>query len=187
MPTPSESLKLTYEDYLLFPDDGKRHEVIDGEHFLSPAPSTRHQTLLLNLAWQLKTFLRRHPLGEVWIAPVDVILSEADVVQPDLVLVAAAHAHIVTEKHVRGVPDLVVEILSANTRRQDEVVKRKLYHRSGVGEYWIVDPEVERVRVYRGGEGGEWACSDLDAEAGGTLTTPLLPGLAVPLAELFGE
>ncbi len=185
MTTLSPDLKLTFEDYLLFPDDGKRHELIDGEHYMTPAPNTRHQAISMNLASEIRWYLRDHPVGRVLAAPVDVVLSEVDVVQPDLVFVSEERSRIVTEANLQGAPDLVVEILSPSTRRTDEVVKRKLYERFGVGEYWVVDPELESIKVYRSGRSGFRRAAKLSAEDDHTLTTPRLPGLALPLASVF--
>ncbi len=87
--------------------------------------------------------------GEAFAAPCDVVLSDEDIVEPDLLFISAARAAIITEKNIQGPPDLVVEILSASTRKIDEVVKRKLYERYGVRGYWIVAPELEGIKIYR--------------------------------------
>jgi Uma2 family endonuclease len=179
------SPKLTYEDYVLMPDDGRRHEIIDGEHYVSPSPSSWHQELSVRLTLYLGIFLREHPLGKLFHAPMDVLLSPQDVVQPDLLFVSAERLGIV-RGHVRGTPDLVIEILSESTRRVDLGAKLDLYDRSGVKEYWAVDRLPRAILVYRRHRNAFALAADLRAEAGGILTTPLLPGLEVPLAELFG-
>jgi Uma2 family endonuclease len=178
--------KLTWEDYLAIPPDGRRHELIDGEHYVSPAPNLRHQTIVANLHFALAEVVRRSGLGWLWPAPVDVKLSQADVVQPDLVFLTQEHGKRRAGTHLEGPPDLAVEVLSPSSRREDEVFKRHLYDRAGVAEYWIVDPELETVKVYRrsAGSGFERAV-ELSAERGERLETPLLPGLSLPLAELF--
>src|ERR1051325_10062309 len=102
--------KLTYEDYLLIPEDGKRHEIIDGEHYVSAAPFIRHQRVVLRLAVQLDNFIRARNLGEVFIAPTDVILSPHDIVEPDLFFISNERSAIVEEKNVQGAPDLFIEI-----------------------------------------------------------------------------
>jgi len=185
MSTHPRSTKLTYEDYLLFPDDGKRHELIQGDHCMTPAPKTRHQRISGNLHAALHRHVRQHPLGQVFAAPCDVILSDEDVVQPDLLFVSAAKAGIVTEDNVKGAPDLVVEILSDVTRKRDEVTKRKLYEHFGVTEYWIVDPDLETVKVFRLSDHQYVRAAELSKEAHDTLTTPLLPDFRLPLGELF--
>jgi len=142
------STHLTYDDYVQFPDDGKRHEIIEGDHYMTPAPRRKHQRVSVNLATEMSSFAKRHKLGLVFTAPFDVVLSDENVVQPDLLFVSAARAAIVTEDNIQGVPDIIVEILSESTRRKDEVTKRKLYERFGVQEYWVVDPELEIVEPH---------------------------------------
>jgi Uma2 family endonuclease len=181
----AESIRFTYEDYLNFPDDGRRHELIDGEHYVTPAPVRRHQKLSGRLMFALEAWLREHPVGEVYAAPLDVILSDVDVVEPDLLFVSNERAEVLG-KWVHGAPDLVVEILSPGTRRTDETTKRRLYERAGVREYWIVDDEIEVVKVYRRQDDGSFArAPDLSREERHSLETPLLPGFCLSLAELF--
>jgi Uma2 family endonuclease len=179
------SSKLTYEDYLLFPDDGKRHEIIEGDHNVTPAPKTKHQKVSFNLALALGSFVKQRDLGLVFAAPYDVILSDENVVQPDLLFVSSARASIVTEDNIRGAPDLIVEIISETTRKKDEVTKRKLYERFGVQEYWVVDPELETVKVFRGARQGYGRAVELSKEANNVLSTKLLAGFHLPLAEIF--
>lgn len=178
-------VKFTYEDYLLFPDDGRRHELIDGEHYMTPSPSTKHQQISMNLARALSNYLVTCRIGMVYPAPYDVVLSDTDVVQPDLVVVLAAHLSIITDRNVRGVPDLLIEILSEGTRKTDEIIKRKLYERHGVQEYWIVDPELETMKVYRMTLQGYRRVAELSRETSDILSTPLLPDLSIPLTDLF--
>jgi Uma2 family endonuclease len=179
------STKLTYEDFLNFPDDGRRHELIDGEHYVTPSPNTRHQRLVGRLFDAIYGHLKVSPDGEVFLAPFDVVISNFDVVEPDLLVVAADQSDILTDKHVRGTPALVIEILSPGTRKTDEITKRRLYDRAGVREYWIVDPELDVVKVFRREPHGLARVAELSREAGENLTTPLLPGLAISLPELF--
>ncbi len=145
---PSASdVRLTYDDFVLFPDDGKRHELIDGAHVVTPSPNTKHQAVAGNLHGLIWTYLRQRPVGRVFAAPLDVVFSEFDVVEPDLLFVSKARqADVLTAAHVLGAPDLVVEIGSPSTRRRDETVKRRLYQRFGVSEYWVVDPELAVIR-----------------------------------------
>lgn len=178
-------VKFTYEDYLLFPDDGKRHELLDGEHFVTPAPSTKHQRVFRHLLYFLEDHLRQTKAGEVLGAPTDVVLSDFDVVQPDLLFVSAARTSIITEKNVQGAPDLMIEILSETTRKTDEVIKRKLYERQGVSEYWIVDPDLTSVKVYQMTERGYARATELSVEANDKLETRLLPGFSLPLSQIF--
>ena len=174
-------LKLTYEDYASLPDD-ERYELIDGELMPMPSPKKIHQRLILDLSWILRR-LEEMGLGELFIAPFDVILSATNVVQPDLIFVSSARAHIITEDKIRGAPDLLVEIISPSTERRDRIVKRDLYARHGVREYWLIDPYAKTVTVLILGAGGY----DTHAvyEEGDTLTSPTLPGFAPDLGELF--
>ncbi len=185
MSSRTDHLKFTYEDYLLFPEDGKRYEIIEGERYVTPAPSTKHQRISRRLLVLLDQYVKDTRKGEVFDAPCDVVLSDLDVVQPDLLYISAARASIITEKNIRGAPDLIIEIVSESTRRTDEVVKRRLYERYGVQEYWIVDPELETVKVYRMSEKGYTRAAELVAESGDHLTSPLLPDLKIPLPEIF--
>ncbi len=185
MPTQTSRIKFTYEDYLLFPEDGRRHELIDGEHFMTPAPSTRHQKISANLLYFIKDHLRRTKEGEVFYAPTDVVLSEQDVVEPDLLFVSTARASIITDKNIQGAPDLVVEIISETSRKTDKTIKRKLYEGYGVREYWIVDPELETVDIHRLTDRRYVLAAALTLEADHVLETPLLPGLKLKLSDIF--
>lgn len=186
----SPGAKLTYDDFLLFPEDGMRHELIDGEHYVTASPNTSHQRISGRLHLAIGGWLQSHPVGQVFYAPFDVVFSQFDVVEPDLLYVSNARAQeVLTTAHVRGTPEIVIEIGSPSTRKRDETIKRRLYERAGVTEYWVVDPELDVVRVYRRDGGAETfgRASELSAEAGDVLTTLLLPGLEIPLAQIFGS
>lgn len=180
------AVKLTYDDFVQFPDDGKRHELIDGEHYVTPSPNVRHQAISGNLHWLIRSYLEHDPIGRIFYAPFDVVFSEFDVVEPDLLYLSNERAkEVLTLLHARGVPDLVIEIASKGTRKRDETIKRQLYERSGVSEYWVVDPVIDVVRVYRrSGERFERP-EELSSAAGDVLTTSLLPGLTLSLSRIF--
>ena len=181
-------LKLTYEDFVLFPDDGKRHELIDGEHYETAAPNLWHQQLLGRLHLLIGGWLQTHPIGEAFLSPLDVVISDVDVVEPDLLYVSNSRRdEVITPKHLRGAPDLVIEIGSPATRKRDETIKRRLYERSGVTEYWVVDPELDVVRMYRRDDAGFGRPLELSAEAGDRLETAILPGFEIELARLFAR
>ncbi|HET9272103.1 MAG TPA: Uma2 family endonuclease [Vicinamibacterales bacterium] len=184
----SSRVKLTYDDFLLFPDDGQRHELIDGEHYVTPSPNTNHQQVSGNLHFLIRGWLEQHPVGRIFYAPFDVVFTRFDVVEPDLLYLSHATAkQALTAAHVRGVPDLVIEIGSPSTRKRDETIKKRLYEREGVSEYWVVDPELDLIRVYvRDGERFGRA-RELSLETDDTLTTPLFPGLELRLADVFQE
>jgi Uma2 family endonuclease len=184
----SPGLKLTYDDFVLFPDDGKRHELIDGEHYVTPSPNLKHQKVSGNLHLLIGVWLENHPVGQIYYAPFDVVFSRYDVVEPDLLYVAHARAaDVLTPQNVQGAPDLVIEIGSPGTRKRDETIKRRLYERFGVSEYWVVDPELDVVRVYRREGEGFGRAVELSREAGDVLATPLLPGLEMALARIFRD
>jgi Uma2 family endonuclease len=179
-------VKLTYDDFVLFPDDRKRHELIDGEHYVTPSPNRKHQKVSGNLHLSIGMWLEDHPVGQIYYAPFDVIFSMFDVVEPDLLYMSNERAaRVLTDDNVKGAPELVVEIGSEGTRGRDETIKRRLYERSGVAEYWVVDPEIDVVRVYRRRTDGFKRPIELTAEDNDVLTTPLLPGLSLPLARVF--
>ena len=176
---------LTYDDYCLIPDDGKRYEVIHGELYMSPSPIIRHQSILVNLTILLGTYVKKAKTGRMLVAPMDVILSEHNVVQPDVLFISTENRSIITDKNVQGAPDLLVEILSEGNRRHDEVVKRKLYEAFGVKEYWVIDPVLETIKVFRLENGRFIKAAELSEEGGKVLTSPLLEGFECPLVELF--
>lgn len=185
MVAPIAERSLSYEDYLRFPEDGHRHELIGGQHCVTPAPGTRHQRISGRLFGLLYVFLRQEPLGELLSAPYDVVLSSEDVVQPDLLFVSTARASILGDRLAQGAPDLLIEIVSESSRRTDEVYKRNLYERTGVAEYWVLDPEIETVKIYRRTAEGFGRPEILLGDLEDRISTPLLPGFSVALKEIF--
>ena len=184
---PSSGVKLTYDDFVLFPDDGKRHELIDGEHYVTPSPNLKHQAISRNMVASIWSYLRQHPVGRVYTAPLDVVFSHFDVVEPDLLFVAESRREVLTAANIQGSPDLVVEIGSPSTRRRDEKLKHQLYERFGVSEYWVVDPEIDVVRVYRLSDGTYVRVEELSLDRDDVLTTPLFPGFELPLGVVFAD
>lgn len=148
MRIPEGKIILTYDDYVLLPNDRNRYEILEGELSVTPAPSTKHQTVLGNLFIVVARHVNQHNLGRVFFAPVDLILEPTSVLQPDLLFVSSARRHLITERAIEGAPDLVVENLSPATSRTDRVTKAQIYARHGVPAYWIVDPDEETVEVY---------------------------------------
>lgn len=141
-------IKLTYEEFRHFPEDGNRHELIDGEHVMAPAPGTNHQTVSRWIQFQLFRQIEETGLALVFNAPTDVELSAVDIVEPDLVIVAKERERIVSPSRIIGAPDAVVEIVSPTTGRRDRELKRRLYEQRGVPVYWLVDPEAHTVTVH---------------------------------------
>ena len=174
---------LTYEDYCALPDDGLRYELIDGFLFSEPSPRRAHQQVAANLLMILRAHAREHNLGEVFIAPFDVILNRRTVVVPDLVFVARDRADVVTERAVEGTPDLIVEILSPGTARRDRVAKLNAYARRGVPHYWLADPAARTLEAFELSEGSYRLAT---AVGGDEVFRPgLFPALVVPLSELW--
>lgn len=173
----------TYQDYLNTPDD-VRYQLIEGALVREPAPTVPHQRVLLKLALLITPFVEDNRLGEVLLAPTDVYLSDTNVVQPDLLFVSAARAEIITERDIHGPPDLVVEVASPSTQRRDHGVKLDIYARYGVVEYWLVDPSAKAVETLRLEDSLFIVTGHLGPAD--TLTSPLLPGLTIPLEKLFG-
>jgi Uma2 family endonuclease len=178
----------TYSDLVALPEDQLRHELIDGEHFVSPSPNTSHQTILKRLFVVLNAHAERHRSGEVLFAPFDVKLSAYTVLVPDLVYFTADRfARIVNEKHATAAPDLVVEVLSPGTRRRDLGRKRAVYDREGVQEYWLVDPAAKSITVLRRpGPGAGLTDMRVLAPTGAeVLESPLFPRLKIQLRDVF--
>jgi Uma2 family endonuclease len=180
--------RLTSADLLALPIDGKRHELVDGVHFVNPSPVPRHQLVLGNLYFAIRGFVEERDLGTVFFAPLDVVLSDFDLVEPDLLFISHQRRAILEKRFIRGAPDLAVEVTSPSTRRLDVVLKRRAYRKFGFAEYWIVDPEQETIDVFRGE--GEWlepALRLTRAQGPQMLTSPLFPGLALDLATVFRQ
>lgn len=188
-PTALADARLTYDDLVAMPDDGRRHEIIDGVHYVTASPNARHQIVLGRLYGELFVYLKAHAdVGHAFLAPLDVVLSKHDVVEPDLLFVARDHVDVVTEKNVQGPPTLCVEVLSPSTRKRDVQLKRRLFERMGVREYWILDPELDIMQVFRQTAHDKYErVAELTAEEGDALTTPLLPGFSLALRDLFRD
>lgn len=163
------------------PDDGLRRELIDGEEYVMPSPNARHQNVVLELAFAIKQHLKDHEGGRVFVAPFDVVLSDFDVVQPDVIFVSDGDAGVITEANIKGAPTLVIEVLSDPAR--DRRKKRDLYAHNRIPEYWVVDPDSDRVEVYR--LTGESYAKPEIFEPGEPLSTGAIPGFTLDLADLF--
>lgn len=176
-------LKLTYSDYLNTPED-KRCELLDGELFATPARNEAHQRTQAELGYHLMTFVKTRSLGRIYYSSTDVVLSDIDVVQPDLLFVSDERRHIITPDNIQGAPDLVVEILSPSTAERDRGYKRALYAQHGVREYWVVGADAGVITVLLLGEEG-YEVVDTFGE-GDTLTSPTLAGFSLEVDEIFG-
>jgi Uma2 family endonuclease len=195
--TPNE--RYTYRNYRTWPDD-ERWELIDGRAWaMSPAPKSRHQALVWRLSSLLYNFLKGKPC-RAYPSPFDVLLPEGDeadddvstIVQPDVSVFCDKSR--ITERGARGAPDLVMEILSPSTSKRDQSVKFELYERSGVREYWVVDPAAWSVWVYHlqgvsAATPRRYDEGELRDRLGDTspLSSRVLEGFVVDLEELFSD
>ena len=176
--------KLTYDDYANFPGD-ERYELIDGELILVAAPNEIHQWIQMRLVLLLQHLIHSG-LGRLYCAPFDVVLSDNDVVQPDLLFVFNRRRHIITPANVQGAPDLVIEILSPSTSRLDRTRKRALYERHGVKEMWLVDADEYKITVLRLNDAipavfetaGEYT-------SGQSFSSDMLGGLTIAVDDVF--
>ena len=175
--------KLSYADYAAIPEDGKRYEVLDGGLLVTPAPSPMHQRVSFRLQRQLADFFHARALGEVFAAPIDVILSDHDVLQPDLVV--AMRRDQVSKRGIEGTPELVVEILSPSTGKRDRAVKSHRYAALGVRHFWLVDPDLRRIECYRADGEVYRLVAQADGSAG--LDHPDWPELWLDPAALWAE
>ena len=176
MVSPKPKTKLTYEDYAKTPDD-ERWELIDGELFRMPSPNVAHQRTSGRLVLRLAPFVEERDLGEVFVAPMDVVLSDSDVVEPDMLFISSERLGIITQLNIQGAPDLVVEIHSPSTAQRD------LYARHGVREYWPIDPDTRTVRVLLLSD-GDFVEVGVYRE-GDTVTSPTLEGFSFRVEEIF--
>lgn len=175
------NVKYNYQDYLQLPED-KRYEIIDGDLFMVPSPHESHQRILVALTSVFLNHVKRNNLGSVYCAPFDVLFSEEDIVQPDIIFVSHENRKIITKDNIKGAPDLIVEVLSPSTSKRDMGIKKKLYARHGVREYLVVDPEHENVELFllRGKEfeGKRYGVKD-------SITSTVIKGLNIKLKEIF--
>lgn len=176
------NIKFTYQDYFLLPED-KRYEIIEGELFMVPALGFSHQSVSKNLFRELDDYVRAKERGLVLYAPIDVVLSKETVVQPDILFISKERLSIITEKNIREAPDLIVEIISPATRKKDQILKRKLYAKFGVEEFWLVDPERKEIEVLSL-EKGDYKRVDV-YRRDEILCSPLLKDLRITVDKIF--
>ena len=177
------SVKYTYQDLLTTPDDRNRYEIFEGDIIVTPAPNEPHQTAAMNLSVILGTYIKRHGLGKLYAAPLDVYFDEETVIEPDLLFVAKDRFSIIEKQRIKGAPDLVVEVLSPSTEERDRGFKFKRCAQEGVKEYWLVDPDRRAVDVYTLTLKGY----ELFGKFGGdqTVKSKILPGLSFTASEVW--
>ncbi len=171
----------TYADYCRIPADGKRHEIVDGRHFVNPAPSPYHQTVTSRLLYERMHPIEKQGRGRVLTAPIDVHLGPGSIVQPDVVALRRRNTSILGRKKLTGVPDLLIEVLSPSTRRFDRQHKRDRYERAGVREFWLVDPDthtVEQLILRKGRYERPIVCAE-------SITLRAFRGISIALTEIW--
>ena len=174
--------RMTAREYFAMPEGPPYFQLVHGELFMSPSPVIRHQKVLLKTVRLIGNFLDAHPLGEIIVSPSDVELGDGEVYQPDLYYVSRERLGILNQQGAKGAPDLVVEILSPSTARLDREMKRTVYAEAGVREIWFVDLWNDRIEIHRfAAQAGAAAVTTLERRD--VLTTPLFPGLAIPVAD----
>jgi Uma2 family endonuclease len=178
----SDPLPMTYDEYCLLPDDGKRYQVIEGELIGSPSPNFRHQDTVWRLGKLLREFAEANKLGVVVGAPMDVILEPNTIVQPDLLFIHSDHLEIIGDV-IEGAPDLCIEVLSPGTGLHDRYAKKAVYARCGVPEYWIVDPEREKVSVFE--RDGDTYVVRVEATGDPVVTSGVLTGFQIAARSAF--
>ncbi|MFB9276470.1 Uma2 family endonuclease [Cohnella cellulosilytica] len=175
---------VTYEAYAEMPDDGQRYEVLEGElELMSPAPSTVHQVIGSALHLHVQGCASEY---FILIAPLDVILSRTNVVQPDLIMVHRSRADIVTMRGVEGAPDLVVEVLSPWLHKRDRERKLNIYAKHGVPEYWIIDPAAQTLERFELNGELQYELREL-CENDDRISSDKLPCVSFPVGELFKD
>ena len=182
---PTTHRRMTAEEYFQLPEGPPYFQLIDGELFMSPSPNFFHQEVVGNLFAAMREYIRRDRIGKVVIAPSDVLFDKDNVYQPDVFFIRNERLGIVDKHGAKGAPDLVAEVISGSTGRLDLGPKRMVYAKSGVLEFWAILPDTREVEVFRFAESTDAPVAKLGGDA--TLTTPVLPGFGLPLAELFAE
>lgn len=179
----TEPRPLTIKDYRQLPEGPPHYQLVEGDLYMAPSPDRFHQDILGNLHFIIRSYLKKHALGSVHLAPSDVQLTDLNVFQPDLYYVSKARRSVLTKQGAHGAPDLVVEILSPKTAKLDKGIKREVYARIGVAEMWMVDPSAKQIATYRFAEQIEAPVATYDV--GQKLESPLFPALKVDVAKAF--
>jgi Uma2 family endonuclease len=175
--------RVSYADLERTPEDGRRYELYDGEMFVVPAPLPRHQIVAMEIGERLRAHARERG-GFAVVSPIDIVFSDFDVLQPDVVYFSPKRAHLVdVNRVIRDAPDVCVEVLSPSTAATDRGKKMQMFARYGVREYWIVDPAAESIEVYAL-TGGAYALQQR-ASGADVFAPEILPGLTFPARSLF--
>lgn len=180
-PSPSDTRHWTYEDYYKL-DDGQRYEVIEGELMMTPAPTFRHQDIQVRLGYLIFNHVLEKGLGKMVFSPVDVVLDKEMVFQPDIVFISNENMGIIKEAAVFGPPDIAVEILSPSSIHRDMEIKKGIYEKYGIKEYWLVFPDEKVVEIFALKDGRYELASS--SEEGGKVKSAVL-GMELDIADIF--
>ena len=175
--------KMNYDQLCLLPEDGNQYELFDGELVMTPSPRAHHQDIVVKLTTRLAAYIEPNSLGKVYVAPLDTIMDEYTVVQPDILFVSRERVAEVVKERIEGAPDLVVEVLSPSTFHKDLRRKMRVYSQFGVKEYWIVDPEEQTLALYH--RSGEKLQMSRQFSSDETFQSPLFPGFEFEVRNIF--
>ncbi len=173
----------TVAEYLAMPEGPPYYQFINGNSVFMPAPTLLHQKISRHLTNKMSDIVDANRLGELYAAPIDVYFNDTNYFQPDIVFISNERSHILTEKNVKGAPDLVVEILSPSTGYKDLSSKKAIYEQEGVREYWLVYPNECRVEVLQNTEGGFMVLNQ--ARTSGVVRSAVLEGFSLDIATIF--
>ncbi len=179
------SVKLTYNDILSFGETNRRIELFDGEPYMAAMPILKHQRIATRLGRFLDEYVEGKKIGTVYSSPIDCILSETTVLEPDVSFLSNERKYIDAETHYEGAPDVVIEILSESTERHDRTFKFQAYARGGAKEYWIVSPMNNEIEVYQNSESGFQLVKIYGLNE--LCNSPLFPDLNLEVAKVFQE
>ncbi|MDQ7822581.1 MAG: Uma2 family endonuclease [Candidatus Eremiobacteraeota bacterium] len=174
---------LTYEDYAAFPDDRNRYEIMEGELYMTPGPGTKHQKLSGRLFSILSTYIEHLEEGSFYYAPLDVILDNRTVMQPDLLYLSKERASLESERGIEGPPDLVIEILSPSSMRNDRVFKFRIYAKYRIEWYWMLDPDTKVLEEYALSGEGYTLVAQINGDE--PFRPRLFPGLSLDLSRVW--
>ena len=176
---------ITRHEYAMIPVGAPNYQLIEGDLVMAPSPSSFHQDILANLLVIIRAYLREHPIGKIYVAPLDTYLSDINVYQPDLLFILKENLSIIEEHGIEGAPDLAIEILSKSSSKYDLGPKRSVYARTGVEELWIIDPPKRTLALYRLAENPDTPIATYKAKQ--KFTSTLLPGLTIDLVDVFSS
>ncbi|HME55320.1 MAG TPA: Uma2 family endonuclease [Candidatus Lokiarchaeia archaeon] len=184
----NNKISFRYSDIQSIPEwpEGPLIELIKGDLYMVPSPNVNHQRISRRLEWLILEFLRNNPLGEIFHAPVDVVLSEKDVVVPDVFCILENNRNKIQSENIQGAPDFIIEILSLD-RKKDLILKKKLYEHYGVKEYWIIDSEENQVESYVLNEDNGFFENKKIYRAEDTIASIILHGFAIMVQQLFQD